>query len=210
MRESCGRRQGAARSRPPRSRCRARCASASSRAAVRISQRGLSGTWRRTSRIANAEHAAEQEGERASPIAAPSTVGLSSTMRRPAPIAAPIQKVPLIARSTRAAHARRDQLVDRRVDRRVFAADAEAGEEAAERERPEVERERGEHRRDQIDHQRDEEHALAAEAVGQPAEDERAEHRAADVGRGRPADLAGGQAERVGRAAAPGRASRPP
>ncbi len=38
--------------------------------------------------------------------------------------------------------------------------------------------------------ERDEEHALAAEAVGQATEEQRAEHRAGDVGRGRPADLA--------------------
>ena len=77
-----------------------------------------------------------------------------------------------------AAHARGNQLVDRRVDRRVLAADAEAGEEAAERERSEVPGERGEHRRDEIDRERDEEQALAAEPVGEPAEHERAEHRA--------------------------------
>src|SRR5580765_857811 len=41
----------------------------------------------------------------------------------------------------RAAHARGDELVDRRVDRGVFAADAEAGQEAAEGEGDEVERE---------------------------------------------------------------------
>src|SRR5207245_1537111 len=67
----------------------------------------------------------------------------------------------------------------------------------AEGERPDVERQRGHYRRDQVDDQRDKEHALAPEAVGEPAEEERAGDRAADVGRGRPADLSGAEAERV-------------
>ncbi len=79
--------------------------------------------------------------------------------------------------STRPAVAGRDQLVDRRVDRRVLAADAEAGEEAEHVEPQRRERERGHHRGQQIDAERDHEQLLAAEAVGQLAEDQGARRR---------------------------------
>jgi hypothetical protein len=53
------------------------------------------------------------------------------------PSAAPIQKLPL-TRGRAAAVAGRHQLLDRRVDGRVFAADARAGEQAEQRERCET------------------------------------------------------------------------
>ena len=74
-----------------------------------------------------------------------------------------------------ASHPAGDQLVDRRVDRRVFAADRRAGEEAEEGEAGEVPRERRQEGRDQVQPQRDREELLAAQAVGQVAEDQGAD-----------------------------------
>ena len=88
-----------------------------------------------------------------------------------------------------AAHARGDQLLDGRVDRGVFAADARAGEEAEQREAPEIPRQRGRRGGDEIDRERDEEQLLAAEPVGQPAEEQRAQHRAGEIGAGGEADV---------------------
>ena len=87
------------------------------------------------------------------------------------------------------AHARRDQLVDRGVDRRVLAADPGAGEEAEEEEAPGAPGERGRDRRDEVEAERDHEQLLAAPAVGQVAEDERAADGAGDVERADQADL---------------------
>ena len=77
-------------------------------------------------------------------------------------------------RSTRPRYLRRDQLVDGGVDGRVLAADAEAGEEAEEEEPPGGEGERGHRGRGQIDREGDQEELLAAEPVGEPAEEQRA------------------------------------
>jgi hypothetical protein len=89
-----------------------------------------------------------------------------------------------------AAHPGRDQLVDRGVDRRVLAADPGAGEEAGGVEVPGGEGEGGRHGGRDVDGQRHQEELLAAEAVGQLAEEERAETGAADVEGGGGADLA--------------------
>jgi hypothetical protein len=80
-----------------------------------------------------------------------------------------------------AAHTRRDQLVDGRVDRGVFAADADAGDEAAQRKTGKAGGERGGDGGTHVDHQRQQEQALASQGIGQPAEHQRADHRAADV-----------------------------
>ena len=88
-----------------------------------------------------------------------------------------------------AAHARRDQLLDGGVDGRVLAADAGAGEEAEQREAPQVPGERRRRRRDQVDGERDEEQLLAAEPVGQPAEEDGAQHRAGQIGAAGEADV---------------------
>ncbi len=74
--------------------------SASSTRPRASSQRGLSGTSRRTHRIANASAAPSRKPTR-QPSCGPSTRGSSSTRLSSAPIAAPIQKLPLIARLTR-------------------------------------------------------------------------------------------------------------
>ena len=73
---------------------------ASSGRPCEISQRGLSGTSRRTCRIATASNAPSAKHAR-QPHSGPSTRGSSSSRLRPAPSAAPIQKLPLIARLTR-------------------------------------------------------------------------------------------------------------
>ena len=88
-----------------------------------------------------------------------------------------------------AAIARGDQLLDGGVDRRVFAADARAGQEAKQREEREIGRSRGRGRRCDVQPQRDEEQPLAAEQVGEPAEAQRAEHGAGEVRARREADL---------------------
>ncbi|MCG3190378.1 MAG: hypothetical protein LKCHEGNO_03093 [Burkholderiaceae bacterium] len=63
------------------------------------SQRGLSGTWLRTSAIASASTAPSRKPARQP--CGPSTRASSSARLISAPIAAPIQKLPLIARLTR-------------------------------------------------------------------------------------------------------------
>ena len=65
------------------------------------------------------------------PRSAPRTSGSSTTREPAAPNAAPIQKLPLMT-SGPAAHPRGDELLDRRVDRGVLAANAGAGEEPEE------------------------------------------------------------------------------
>ncbi|MDQ0935283.1 hypothetical protein QFZ49_005255 [Streptomyces turgidiscabies] len=92
-----------------------------------------------------------------------------------------------------AAVERRDELVDRGVDGRVLASDAEAGEEAEREEPPRREGHRGQRGGGQIDRQGDHEQLLAAEAVGHPAPEEGADAGAGDVQGGRDSgDLTGG------------------
>jgi hypothetical protein len=74
--------------------------SASSARPCAISQRGLSGTSRRTSRMATASTAPSAKPAR-QPHTGPITRASSSTRLSPAPSAAPIQKLPLMARLTR-------------------------------------------------------------------------------------------------------------
>lgn len=86
-----------------------------------------------------------------------------------------------------------DQLVDRGVDGRVLAADAEAREEAEGEEPPGLEGDGGQGRGPQIHRQGDHEQLLAAEAVGEAAEEQRPDARAGDIEGGRGAgDLRGG------------------
>ena len=122
--------------------------------------------------------------------------GSSSTIEPAAPIAAPIQKLPLMHEVGPAAHARRDQFLDGGIDRGIFAADAGAGEKAKQREAPEIPRQRGRRGRDEVDRERDEEQLLAAEPVGQPAEEQRAEHRAGEIGAADKPDLGVGELQR--------------
>jgi hypothetical protein len=90
-------------------------------------------------------------------------------------------------------HARRDELVDRGVDRRVLAADARAGEESGDEEVQRRVGERGGHGRHEIEQQRDEEEPLAAVAIGQLPEEERTDARAGHVDRARGQHLARGE-----------------
>ena len=99
-----------------------------------------------------------------------------------APIAAPIQKLPLINEIGPAAIARRHQFLDRRIDRGVFAADSGAGQKAKQRVARDAPRQRRRGGRREIERQRDEEQFLAPDPVGQPAEAERAEHGAGEIG----------------------------
>ncbi len=94
--------------------------------------------------------------------------------------------------------ARRDELLDRRVDRRALAADAGAGQEAEQREAPEAPRQGGRRCRQEIEAERNGEEPLAAPTVGQPAEEDGAGDGAQQVGAGGSADL--GRAEAQGRA----------
>ena len=88
-----------------------------------------------------------------------------------------------------AAHAGGYELLDGRVDRGVFAADAGAGEKAKQREAPEIPGQRGGRGGAEIDRKRDEEELLAPEPVGQPAEEQRAEHGAGQIGAGGETDV---------------------
>ena len=81
-----------------------------------------------------------------------------------------------------AAIACRHQLLDAGIDRGVFAADAGAGEEAKQGEARQIPRQRGRGGGDEVDAERDEEQPLASEPVREPAEEERAEHRAGEIG----------------------------
>jgi hypothetical protein len=140
----------------------------------------------------DAEHGADQECD------APPDVGREDrrveqdqraerAARRPEPVRAVDDQV------HPAAHSRGDQLVDRRVDRRVLAADPGAGEEARDVEVQRRPRERGRHGGDEVQHQRDQEQLLAPEAIGELAEEQRADARAGDIDRTRGEDLARAQ-----------------
>ena len=69
-----------------------------------------------------------------------------------------------------AAIARRDQLLDRRVDRRVLAADPGPGQRPEQREAPEIPGERRRRGGDEVHPERHHEQLAAAEAIGQIAE----------------------------------------
>ena len=113
----------------------------------------------------------------------------SSSSAPAAPPAAPSQYDPLITRSTRPRTARRDQFVDGRVDRRVFATDARPREEPGDEEVPRRKSESRCHGGRQINHQGQHEQLLPAEPVGQLAEEQRAEAGTGDVDGGGYADL---------------------
>ena len=87
----------------------------------------------------------------------------------------------------------RNQFLERGIDRGVFAADAGAGQKAEQREDREILCERAGGSGGDVDPERDEEQPLAAEAIGEPAEEERAEHRAGEIRACRRADLGVGK-----------------
>ena len=70
----------------------------------------------------------------------------------------------------------------RRIDRGIFSADPGAGEKAEQHEAAQIPRESGRCRRKEIDQDRDAEEPLAAKPVGQPAEEQRTENRAGEIG----------------------------
>ncbi len=109
--------------------------------------------------------------------------GADRAHRRADPEAAVDQKI------GPAAIARRHQFLNCRVDRGIFAADAGAGEEAKCRIARKPPGQRGRRRRGQIKRKRDEEELLAPDPVGQPAEPDRAEHGAGQIGAVGKADL---------------------
>src|SRR5262245_38939817 len=94
-----------------------------------------------------------------------------------------------------AAVARRHQLLDRRVDGGVFAADAGAGEKAEQREAPEIPRQRGRRGGDEIDRERDEEQPLATQPVGEPAEEQSTQYRPREIGAAREPHIDVGESE---------------
>jgi hypothetical protein len=101
-------------------------------------------------------------------------------------MAAPIQKLPLTSRN---------QLLDGGVDRGVFPTDAGAGQHPEQRERPEIPRQAAGDGGDQINQHRQREQFLAAEPVGEPAEEQRAGDGTDQIEAGGGADLAGGQVQ---------------
>ena len=80
-----------------------------------------------------------------------------------------------------AAHASRDEFLDRRIDRTIFAADPRPGQQTKDAETRQIEGESGRRRRKSVERERDEEKLLAAEPVRQPAEDQCAGDRADEI-----------------------------
>ena len=119
-----------------------------------------------------------------------STIALTAPMRRADPETAVDHEI------GPAAIARRHQFLDGRIDRGVFAADAGAGEETKQRVARDIPGQRRRRRRGEIERKRDEEQFLAPDPVGQPAEAERAEHGAGEIGAVGEADIEIGELQR--------------
>ena len=92
--------------------------------------------------------------------------------------------------------ARRHQFLNRRIDRGVFAADAGAGEKPEQRVARDTPGQRRRGGGGEIERQRDEEQFLAPDPVGQPAEAERAEHGAGEIGAVGKSDVEIGKSQR--------------
>ena len=143
-----------------------------------VSQRGLSGTLRRTNMMARPVAAPSPKASRQprsieKRLVVEQHEGQRGADRGAEPVGAVDREVDPAARP------RGDELVDGRVDRRVLAADAQAGESG----RPKMQRpgEGREHGRRRGRQQRRDEELLAPEAIGQTAEAERADRGADDV-----------------------------
>ena len=93
---------------------------------------------------------------------------------------------------------RRNELVDRRIDCSVFAADAEPGDHPENREAPEIPRERTQQHAGQIDDQSDVEDQTPAMPIRDPAEDESSYDRAHDVEGSNGSKVGAGKMERIG------------
>ena len=89
----------------------------------------------------------------------------------------------------------RNQLVDGRIDRRVFPADAGTGQKTKEHETPEIPREGRHDGRRQVQHQGKQEPLLPALAVGQVREHDGAEHGPGQIGRRGQSDFRSGEVE---------------
>src|SRR6185436_20462327 len=96
-----------------------------------------------------------------------------------------------------AAQARGNEFVYRGIDRRIFAADAESGEEPAHQESKEIVGKGRGKRRAQVNREGKQEQAFPAKAVREPAKKQGAEHGATNIGRTGPADLRGRKTERI-------------
>ena len=96
-----------------------------------------------------------------------------------------------------AAEARRNELLDRRVHRGIFTADARPGQAAEQRVGEEVPGEGGRRGGDEVETQRHEEQLAPPEPVGRPAEDQRAHDRAGEVEAVADADLRVGEVQRL-------------
>ena len=81
------------------------------------------------------------------------------------------------------------QFLDRGIDRRVLAADSGTGQEAKKRECREIFGKGRSRRGEDINPERYEEKTLASEPVGEPTEQERAQHGAGEIGARRQSDL---------------------
>ena len=158
------------------------------------SQRGLSGTCRRTRRMPTARMAPRPNASR-QPQAGSTMVGSSSGIVSSEPSGGPDPEGAVDRDVDPAAVLRRDQLVDRGVDGGVLAADAHAGEEAGAEVPQRRHRERRQHGGDGVDAERDQEELLAAEPVGELTEEERPDAGAGDVHRTGEADVEAAQPE---------------
>src|SRR5262249_36387316 len=92
-----------------------------------------------------------------------------------------------------AAQPRWNELLDRRVDRGILAADAGTGEEAEAGETREVPRECGERGGDEIEAEGDVEELLASELIGEMTEIKRPQHGTREIGAAGQAHLLGAQ-----------------
>ena len=144
------------------------------------SQRGLSGIARRNQMIPM-----PSTGPTRKPIRQPASSGTSAGSSRnrlangTEPRAGPVGAVDRDVDPT--AIAGRDQLVDRRVDRRILAADAHAGDEPPDVEEPRRGREPGDSAPDQVDQQGDDEELASSPGVGETSEGQRTDDLAQEV-----------------------------
>lgn len=112
-----------------------------------------------------------------------------------APSAAPPQYVPLMAMSTCPRYFAGMRLVDRRVDRRVLAADAQPRDEPEGRQEPEVLREARDARTDQVDRERQDEQLAPPQSVGHAPEHQGTDDLADQVDRAEGRHLLRGQVQ---------------
>ena len=137
---------------------------------------------------AEAEHRADPEGGPPAPIGR-QQAGLQQHDRTQRPQRRPEPEAAVDRQIGAAAKARRDQLLDRGIDRGILAADAGAGQHPKYREAPEVPGQRGGRGRGEVQPQGRHEQLAPAEPVGQVSEQERARDRAGEIGAGDQPDL---------------------